>query len=325
MKKHLSWFSSIAGTNMGYGYASFCLITALQAKGVRVDFLNQDAGVNISFIQPEFYQNNPGQYSVGYTPWESSEIPLSWIDMMEQQDEIWTTSQFCADVYSKYGIESLVVPHGIDHEVFNIYERTLIDRFIFYHAGGPTERKGGQMVVDAFLDLFDGNNDVVLLMKSTGPSEARWSDKSGEYRGNVNNHPQIRVVEDQLDVEQMALLYHRSHCFVYPSKGEGFGLIPFQAMATGMPTIVTDATAMADYADLAIPLNSTEVDGDGIHLGKWAQPDFEHLKFLMKNVFDNWDKENKRSLQNARIIHTTQTWGHIAELVVERLGDRLVK
>lgn len=324
MSKHLSWYSSPTGAMMGYGYASLCLIEALQRQKVRVDFLSEKAPVHISFIQPEWYQTpKQTQYKVGYTPWESTVIPLHWKEYMDFEDEIWTTSSFCQEIFANYDIESKVVPHGVDPEVFFINERTLGDQFIFYHAGSPTERKGGQLVVDAFVELFDDRDDVRLLMKSTGPTNARWTDKHGNYHGNAGNHPRIDVVEFDLTVEDMAKLYHRTNCFVYPSSGEGFGLLPFQAIATGMPTILTNATGMTDFSNLAIPLNWTEDDGVGIHLGKWAKPDYKHLKELMLHVVDNWEEENKKAVQNARILHGSKTWDHVAMQVVDILGDKL--
>lgn len=321
--KHLSWYSSPTGEMMGYGYAAVSLIQALQREQVRVDFLNEDAPVHISFIQPEWYQTpSKSQYSIGYTPWESSEIPDSWPEYMQAVDEIWTTSSYCKDVYAKYGIESTVVPHGIDPEVFQINERTLTDKFVFFHAGSPTERKGSQYVVDAFLELFGTNDDVILLLKSTGPTNARWVGNS-QYHGNAGNHPRIHVVEFDISHEDMAQLYYRSHCFVYPSRGEGFGLLPFQALATGVPTILTNATGMTDFAHYGIPLKWKETKGYGIHLGNWAEPDYEDLKVQMLSVFNNWGEYNKKAIQNARIIHNTQTWGHIAKDIITLLGDKI--
>lgn len=321
--KHLSWYSAPTGTMMGYGYASVCLIEALQRKQIRVDFMNSDAPVHISFIQPEWYQTpSYSQYKIGYTPWESNAIPGNWKALMDAQDEIWTTSNYCKEVFQSYDIESIVIPHGIEPDVYSINERTLTDKFIFFHAGSPTERKGGQQVVDAFLDLFGDNENVTLLMKSTGPTNARWRDKNDNYMGNVKSHPRIHVMEFDIDVYDMAKLYHRSHCFVYPSNGEGFGLLPFQAIATGMPTILTDATGMSDFAKWGIGLKSSPKEGDGIHLGEWVQPDLVDLREKMLYVYENFEAENKKAIQNARILHSVQTWDNVADQIIDLIGEK---
>jgi glycogen synthase len=41
-----------------------------------------------------------------------------------------------------------------------------------------------------------------------------------------------------------------SHALLYPSHGEGFGLIPLDVIASGLPTIYSANSAMLDYQDL---------------------------------------------------------------------------
>ena len=39
----------------------------------------------------------------------------------------------------------------------------------------------------------------------------------------------------------------RAHVFVHPSFEDGFGYAPMEALAVGVPVIVTDQTGMAEY------------------------------------------------------------------------------
>lgn len=320
----IGWFTLPVGVGVGYGYAAVCTIRALQRKGLKVTYDSDTTKVHISFIQPEFYSGLYDQYRIGYTPWESTVVPDSWIPTMKSVNEMWTTSTFCKEVFESYGINAEVVPHGIDNEVYPIIDRSLADRFVFFHIGGPTERKGGQKVVDAFLKIFDNAKypDVYLLMKSNGPSEARWR-KNDVYMGNVASHPKIQVITAALDEDGLSKLYGIGHCMVYPTNGEGFGLIPFQAIATGMPTICTNATACADYAPMSIPLDYKWVDGTGVHLGQWAEPDFDDLCDKMLYAYESWETEKKRAMQSARIIQETQSWDHVSDKILSLLGDKI--
>jgi len=305
---------------MGYGIAAVETIRGIQHGGVKVDWNDTTPYVHINFIQPEMYEGHNQQYRIGYTPWESTIIPDSWVWQMKEQDEIWTPSHFCKDVFESYGIPDVkVVPHGINPELYPIVDRERGDKFVFLHIGGPVERKGGQKVASAFVDVFGDKDDAYLVMKSHGPSEARWYDRK-IYRGNIRNHERVKVIDETISQQDIFKLYEMANCMVYPSNGEGFGLIPFQAIATGLPTITTNLTATADFADLSMPLNATWGPGFGLHTGDWAIPDEDHLRELMLDAYENWADHKKKAMQSAKIIHSTQTWNHVGAQIIEMLG-----
>lgn len=323
--KEVAWFSPPGiGDKMGYGYAAVMTIRALQDNGVRVSFDSRETKCHISFIQPEFYSGDLDQYRIGYTPWESSEVPDSWREIMPTMQEIWTPSQYCVDIFEENNLNSIIrkVPHGIDPEVWKIENRYLTDKFIFFHVGGPTARKGGQRVVDAFLDLFDGRDDVALLLKSNEATECRYWENGATFKS-AASHPQVIHIGYQVSLEDLVKLYNSAHCLVYPTNGEGFGLIPFQGIATGLPTIVTNATACADFAEMSVPLDSHPAPGRGIHLGDWVEPDPDDLRDKMLYVFENYDKVKEKTLNSARVIHSTQTWFHVGEQIVDILGEKI--
>ncbi|MFT2008811.1 glycosyltransferase family 4 protein [Pontibacter sp. 13R65] len=69
----------------------------------------------------------------------------------------------------------------------------------------------------------------------------------------VFNNPDLES-EDQQHVnflgyvtdEQLAELYQKALCFVYPSYYEGFGLPPLEAMACGCPVVVSDRASLPE-------------------------------------------------------------------------------
>ncbi len=323
--KKIGWFSPPGiGEGMGYGYAAVRTIKALQSCGVEVLYDNREVKCHISFIQPEFYSGNLDQYRIGYTPWESSIIPESWPEIMNNMQEIWTPSKFCADIFEEFKVNNIirVIPHGIDPELWKIENRYITDKFIFLHVGGPTARKGGQRVVDAFLDLFDGNKDVLLILKSNEQTECRFYENGVDFKS-AKYHPQIFSIDYSVSVEDLVKIYNQAHCLVYPTNGEGFGLIPFQGIATGLPTIVTNATACADFAEMSVPLDSHPSPGNGIHLGDWVDPDPDDLRDKMKYVYENFNDVKEKTLHSANIIHSTQTWGHIGQKIVDIFGEKI--
>lgn len=323
--KRISWFSPPVGDKNGFGYAAVCLLKALNQKGVYVDYNLPTNNVHVSWVQPEWYEGEKHQYRIGYTPWESSEIPKSWPKYMNQCQEIWTPTTYCKEIFEEQGVTVPVklVPHGVDPDHYELIDRGEYpkDFFVFLHVGGPTERKGAQRVFDAFIDLFDGDRKFQLILKVNIHTEVRYWDK-GVFRP-ANEHPQVTVIADQLEVNNLAHLYRIANCVVYPSNGEGFGFIPFQGIATGCPTILTDGTGMRDFAHLSMPLRWTETDGNGIHLGKWMEPDPAHLRELMQQVVDNWIEEKEKAIEGGRWIQKNLSWDRVADLVIEILGDKI--
>ena len=65
-----------------------------------------------------------------------------------------------------------------------------------------------------------------------------------------------------VDRVRLRTLYQRALIFVYPSRYEGFGIPPLEAMACGAPVIATRTGAIAEYAeDAALLVDPGDVDG----------------------------------------------------------------
>lgn len=327
--KKISWFTPSAidesgarWYSQGYQNAAVSTINSLTAKQAAVFYNRIEIPFHVNFCPPVYYQLN-NKINIGYTPWESTMLPNSWKHNMSLCDEIWATSNFVKDVYLKNQVHTNihVIPHGISDE-FKIYERELTGKFNFLHIGGDSKRKNAQMVVDAFLDLYDGNEDFQLVLKYN-----KFCYADIYYEGSIvaaHNHPQIVAIPDFFSTEQIVNLLHKCHCLVYPSNGEGFGMIPFEAIATGLPTICTNLTGCADFASMSIPLDATWGDADfhshtyGADVGEWAIPNYDNLLDLMTHVVNEYDEFKKYTMQSARIIHSEMTWAAIADKILAR-------
>lgn len=233
-------------TNHGYGAATERIYTTLVEQGHEVKLHNPDAPVEISFTQPYNWKwSNPDAYHVGYVPWESTRLPDGWLEIMSKADEIWATSPWVKRVFEKNGLNDVkVFLHGVDtlgDQGWKRKRRRPDNRPIrFLHMGEPAPRKGGQMVYDTFRDLFGDSDEVQLTVKAWHQSTVR-----GAHSDNV------KLITAELEPFELIDLVRRHDVLVYPSYGEGFGLIPLQAMATGMPVICTEA--WAPYRDYLIP------------------------------------------------------------------------
>lgn len=329
--KKISWFSlnneDESGElwySQGYFNAAINTIKALQAKSAGVFYNREDVDFHVNFCSPHYYQTR-NKYNVGYTPWESTKVPKSWFYPMSQCNEIWATSSFVKDVYIQNNVHSNihVIPHGVTPE-WEIFERELTGKFNFIHCGGDSKRKNAQIVVDSFLELFEGNDDYQLVLKYN-----KFCHAEVYINGNlVNaiNHPQILGIPDIFTTEQMVKMYHKCHCMVYPTSGEGFGLIPLEAMATGLPTIVTNATGCKDFAHLGIPIDAEPSKADwhdyvySDDTGDWVTPNIDDLLSTMQSVVNEYEEIANFALNSAKIIHSEWSWDSVADRILERLS-----
>lgn len=330
--KKISWFtpstydaSGELWNSLGFSNAALSTIKALNEKDCAVYYNRPSIPYHINFCQPHYYQFN-NDYTIGYTPWESTTIPSNWKYNMSLCDEIWATSEFVKEVFLEENCHHNihVIPHGIDPD-WTIIDREILDTFYFLHVGGDSKRKNAQLVIDAFLECFEGQNEYKLILKYNKYIYAEVFIEDSFVH--PSNHPQIICIPEQLSTEQMVKLYHKANCMVYPSSGEGFGMIPFESICTGMPTIVTNLTGMADYAKYSIPLEAKWGTADwNSHLyscdtGKWAVPDFNQLCNLMEHVVNEYDDFKKYTIQSAKILHEERSWSRTADKILDRLAE----
>ena len=204
-----------------------------------------------------------------------------------------------------------VYGHGIDPEIFYPLERPIRETYTFLHYGRLSARKGTDLVYKAFVEEFSHGEDVRLILKDTVP-----------ICPVVINDSRVEWIHATYSKEQMRELMRAADCFVFPTRGEGFGLPPLEAMATGLPTIVTNWSGPVDFADPADTLllpykmeRSHEFDAiyqdflsPGETSGEWAEPDFGELKRLMRWCFEHRGESRMMGMQSAERLSRDWTW-----------------
>lgn len=277
----------------GYGYAGRNIVDSLKRLGHNVPFQDSRAPVQLNFSQPEYFKLHRNQYQISYTPWESTVIPERWKPFLDVVDEIWTTSDWCANVFEDNGYKNIrVYPHGIE-KVWKPKKREDDDVIKFLHIGEPAPRKGGQMVVDTFIELFGNNPKYSLTLKVYKHNTTRvynnFVDK--EIVGiPYEMFSNIKMIDAVLDQEELVKLYHDHDVLLYPSFGEGFGFIPLQALATGMPVICTSNWAHYKKYLGPLSLKADLIDSPWPypHEGKVYMPDYIDLRKQMLEVSENF-------------------------------------
>ncbi len=105
-------------------------------------------------------------------------------------------------------------------------------------AGPATEAKGFNDLRFALSILADRGTRFTLTVATQGrpPRDIRALPFRLTWREPVDDH-------EMLDI------YQESDLVVVPSRNEAFGLVPLEAMATGIPTVVADSGGVRAYAE----------------------------------------------------------------------------
>jgi len=336
----------------GYALQSRRLMVGLDAAGTRVMYRNaygEDDGQlghpllddirarkprpdvpQVAFAQADVFDGVKGGPKVGWTMLEVDGLPPEWVRGCNTMDEVWVPASFNVESFVGSGVRVpvSVMPLGVDIDYYHpgITGFRPTDRFTFLSVFEWGERKGADVLLRAFSQEFKESEDVVLLVSiyNHDPDVDVHTEiaKLGLERG----APIVVLVNAEFAEYQMGALYRSADCFVLPTRGEGWGMPILEAMACGLPTIATNWSGPADFLTAAtgypldvramVPAQAKCPYYDGF---RWAEPDVEHLRFLMRQVVDRPDEARRKGEDAAAFVAQHLTSEHATARVRDRL------
>ena len=288
-------------------------------------------GINMTF--PGECHRSVFPRTVGYTMFESTLTPPAWTVPMNLCRRIITPCQTSKDAFLARGVRVPidVVPQGVNPEKWPFVDRSQrTGPFTFLIAGGLTYRKNPLTAVRAFLAAFPNNLDVRLLIKT------RAGNVKGGFQDWIQRIPhddRIEIIAENSTPERMVQYFLDADAFIWPSRGEGFGLPPLHALATGMPVILSDNSGMSQYCDerynYPIPCREVRVP-DQAHggypddwgdCGNWWEPDFDAIVETMRGVYGNRSESVAKGKCAAEWVRDNWTVTHCCQKILEVIYD----
>ena len=204
----------------------------------------------------------------------------------------------------------------------------------FLHVDSDNPRKRSDLAIKAFKAAFGDDPKYQLTLKyslkktkyfDTYPeSLVDWNNDEilaghGRWDGNV------RHIEEIISSADMVTLYHHHDVLVYPSEGEGFGFIPLQALATGMPTICTGRWPSYERYLLGNLIESKLGPSTFMehYPGDCVIPIEESLIDLMKTVASEIQAQSKMFYDQAPEVAREYSWENKTRPVLEGLFRRV--
>jgi hypothetical protein len=257
-----------------------------------------------------------GQLAAIFTMWESTEIPPGFRQNLHHFDRVFVPSQQNLELYRRFHPDVRYIPLGVDGEKWHPRQRPPIKRDFRFLTAGYGPRKGAAQVAKAFLTVFpDGKPPTPL-----DPIPRLQIRSRDDIRG-----PGITSIKQDLSGTQELELYANAHCYVSGSKGEGWGFMPLQAIAQGLPTILGNAHGHAAFAHYGIPIDTHPYDATGATFwgdgGEWWEPDFDQMCEAMWDVYNNYISYEMDAIAHAYAAIDEFPWSRTAEELIFNLPE----
>jgi glycosyltransferase involved in cell wall biosynthesis len=194
-----------------------------------------------TFIEPESYSRT---FAFAYR------MLLPWIG--RRAARVATVSRFSADMLARYGVcreeKIFIAPNGHEHALrwdasqADIPLLNALKRPYVLLLGSHAKHKNVDIILDQAQGLDAAGIDIVVV----GAASRIFSENAPNFTAS-NIHHAGYVSDDDL-----AALYERALCLVFPSRTEGFGIPPLEAMARGCPVISSNAASLVEVGGDAV-------------------------------------------------------------------------
>ena len=293
--------------------------------------------INIIHLTPENWPKfiEPSKYNIGYTVWETSRLPVSWVSIINTIDEVWVPSEWNKQIFIDSGVKIpiKVVPHTLDSKIINeSYDINNLanDKFKFYSIFQWTERKNPVGLLTAYLSEFTDKDNVTLFLKTylmgwDLMQQVQIKDKVRAIKDKLglSSYPQIHFMGNLLSTNDVHTIHYAGDCLVSPHRGEGTGLTIMESMLFGKPVICTNWSGNLQFTK---PSNSYLIDYDLVQVQgmpwdkyssdqSWAEPNILDLKAKMRYVYNNQDKAKETGQLAQQDILNNYTYSKIGTLI----------
>lgn len=276
--------------------------------------------IGIIKTPPPFFHFNKSKVRIGYTMVENTKIGGEWVKQCNEMDAILVPSKYLVKVFKDNGVKVPVysVKQGVNTKNYQYIDRPQRDTFTFGTVGYLDDRKNWQALVQAFMSEFDKNEPVRLILKNSNPNFGYWTP----------NDDRIKIVNKRYDLEEMNRLYYYMDCFVFPSRAEGAGQPPREAMCTGLPVIMTNWSGLADICDekYNYPIDPVAIDVPDTRgeeqPGFQARIDVQELMYWMRYVYEHREEAKQKGKDACDWMNREWTWDKCAESTVELLKKK---
>ena len=250
-----------------------------------------------------------GQKVSFITMWETNQLPSKIKDFLPYVDTVIVPSMHNFDLFSQFHNNVHMIPLGVDRAVWRTSDVIPHGKFRILCGGSEWHRKGLGVVLEVFQKL--ALPDAELCIKIVPPYL---------YAPDLTGIPNVTVYDKWMTETDEADLVRSCDLFVSASRGEGFGLMPLQAISAGVPVVLTNAHGHREFADLATHrISTTSVpceNGFWGGAGDWDEPNRDELAAAILDVYKNRGKYRRQATLTAPAVGSF-SWGTAADQLLQ--------
>jgi|GEM_PF-400602 len=235
-------------------------------------------------LSPPFTAPKQSRNVVYSTMWETTRLPMRSVQFLNRAELVIVPTEWNKECFHESGVNRPieVVPLGIHTQIFVPREPRNREICVFGTAGRSDSdpvRKGFNDVVSLFKDAFPCEQDVELWVKVFPHCK-------------VINHgdPRIRIFREYFEPEQLSKWFGGISAFVSMARGEGWGLMQHQAMASARPVVGASFGGVAEFFNSVstgypVSWKLTPASGQFAGCGMWAEPSRHSVISAMREIY----------------------------------------
>lgn len=295
-------------------------------------------GVSIVHHYPLIVDAEPARHRLALFFWEETAVPADTIEHLNTHfDALLVATSFVKRVLRNSGCQLpvFVIPIGIDHLVgpdvvpIKDIKPAPANAFRFLHVSSAFDRKGVDALLSAFFEQYSAADAVELYIKTFPNPHNHVRLQLAALQAGRTDAPMVVIDEAPLDDTGMLALYRSAQALVLPTRGEGFNLPAAEALAMGLPVIVTGYGAHLDFCTrttaLLVPYHfSQSLSHVKSADACWVEPDILALGAQMRQLQTEViaDSEGLARRRQAGMDHVrpTYTWQQSARAVMQSVS-----
>lgn len=305
----------------GYGKLEIGLEKGFKQVGVRLD---ANAPIAIITGEPKWWRAaSAGHRKWLYTMSESTRVSEGWVKAINNHYErVLVPCPELVSIYQESGVRVPVhaIGMGVDLSMPRLVRRekpTEDQPFVFLGYSLGDMRKAANKTIELFRTIFKDDKRYRLVIKCR--DDALW------LAGCKN--PNTEIVIGSRSERYWHKMMRDAHAFVFPSRGEGWGMPPREAVLSGLPTIATEWLGMWDVRNWGYPVGIAAMwpcqfdywEANAPE-GQWAEPCDSELIEWMRWIPENYNAALEKARAGRQYLLDNWRWKHVAQNIVALAG-----